>query len=168
MWSTKGKMVAKVARMGHKDLALMSVSCDGFPLRKRSRQCGTCTSCLLRRASLLVGGLHNEDRKVTGEYLFDVFETTHCDPGGRLHPLGSMFAQVERMRNSMKGAMPRRSLFTEFTELYETLQSLSKLEGIEEEVIAERLEALFRDYVREMELFSQLVPHWGLQEKAIA
>lgn len=63
MWKTKGMMCAELKQLDLGELAMKSASCDGFPLRDQYPQCGKCTSCLLRRVSLGIGGLLELEQK---------------------------------------------------------------------------------------------------------
>lgn len=59
---TKGELLAATPEELHPGIR-MTVSCDGFPLRrKKIKQCGYCGSCVLRQQSLRVAGLEEFDR----------------------------------------------------------------------------------------------------------
>jgi hypothetical protein len=67
---TKADHIAQIPTLA-RDLIALTVSCDGFPLRKpAAKQCGECSSCVLRQQSLVASGLEAYDRK---DYLRSVF-----------------------------------------------------------------------------------------------
>lgn len=89
-------------------------SCDNFgALRTSARQCGTCTSCLLRRAALHGAQLPDDG----SAYLRDVRSADFS--GKRCHTQGvdAMSWQVERILACLWRAEPWRALLQEFPEL---------------------------------------------------
>lgn len=162
-WYTKGAMVAEVKQLGVIDLAVQTVSCDGFPLRKHTRQCGRCTSCLLRRVAIFAGGLIESEQALPNEYLHDVLSLPADSSGDTLVPLRFMLAQVERLRAALASPTPAPSLLREFPELYEVRTSLSVLENLSLLEVDLKLEALYRTYVSEWDWFSLQLPQSGFE-----
>lgn len=96
---TKAEMCAAVPD-AVRDAVTQTVSCDTGLTHRASRVplCGTCTSCLLRRQALRVGGLRDRDDAESSRYRVDVRELTE---GGdrrlqRLHYMLNQAAQVDR------------------------------------------------------------------------
>lgn len=106
---TKGEMVRGLAEMGLHELAQATVSCVHFPLRhKRTKQCGVCPACILRRQALLAAGIEEP----TGRYRFDLFGPTaqaEDIPEDRLGELKAILGQVVRLSEfDGQGEIPRR------------------------------------------------------------
>ena len=155
-WQTKGSMCAQLAHMGLGELAIKSVSCDGFPLRGKYAQCGKCTSCLLRRVSLFRGGLTELEQK-REHYEYDVLKRPLVGNEHHLIPLRFMLAQVERLHVALDdhsfGALSRQ-----FPELIETRVSLAAIENRPVAEIESDLIKLYRNYVNEWDWFSVQLP----------
>jgi len=106
---TKGEMVRGLAEMGLHELAQATVSCVHFPLRhKRTKQCGVCPACILRRQAMLVAGIEEPiDR-----YRFDLFGPSaraEGIPEDRLDYLRAILGQVVRFAEfDGQGEIPRR------------------------------------------------------------
>ena len=162
-WHTKGAMVAEARKLGVTDLATQTVSCDGFPLRKHARQCGRCTSCLLRRVAVFAGGLIENEQARPDEYLHDVLSLPGDLPEDTLYPLKFMLVQVERLRAALASPTPIPSLMREFPELYEARTSLSALEDLSLSEVDLKLESLYRTYVSEWDWFSMQLPRWSAE-----
>ena len=70
---TKGEMVSGLAEMRLHELANAIVSCVHYPLRdKRTKQCGSCPACILRRQAMLIAGIEEPAH----QYRFDLFGTS--------------------------------------------------------------------------------------------
>jgi 7-cyano-7-deazaguanine synthase in queuosine biosynthesis len=68
---TKAELVACIPQALLPGIKL-TASCDSFPLRRKGvKQCGYCTSCILRQQSLRSAGLAEYDRKDYAERPFD-------------------------------------------------------------------------------------------------
>lgn len=160
LWKTKGQMCVEVQYLGYGELAVKTVSCDGFPRRKpqTKEQCGLCTSCLLRRASLAAGDLDNLDRD-NRTYESDVYELLpNRTNRERLLPLRSMQVQIERLRHALDSSEPEVNLLRAFPELLSVRLTIASLEDRSIQTVTADLMRLFRAYVREWELFSFMLP----------
>jgi len=107
LWSTKGEMCAQLDPAAQA-LIPRSVSCDGFPSRIASRpNCGTCTSCLLRRQALWAAGLGEIDMK--DRYREDVLKLKKGYPA-ELHAMLDQAADLADCLNSVDqwGALVKR------------------------------------------------------------
>jgi hypothetical protein len=68
---TKAEMCAHPALDGLEHSLSTTVSCESYPIRRRGTpECGSCTSCILRRESLAAGGRASADP--AGRYVRDV------------------------------------------------------------------------------------------------
>src|SRR5207249_10165013 len=73
LYTTKGELCRTLAHSEFEDLATVTVSCDSTLRVPGPKQCGVCTSCLLRRQALRVAGIY-DNRDDTYGYQNDVFE----------------------------------------------------------------------------------------------
>lgn len=163
LWKTKGQMCVEVQKRGFGDLAVQTVSCDGFPRHKpkSEEQCGVCTSCLLRRVSLAAGDLKSLDRDQK-TYETDVYNTVPTAFNNiKLLPLHCMETQAERLRYALnqENAEARfASLLYEFPELMSARTAIVATTNLTIQQVTEELVKLFTTYVREWEWFSATLP----------
>jgi hypothetical protein len=139
--STKAEAVRSVPQISAATVAA-TVSCDaGFATRvPGARQCGTCTSCLLRRQSLLAAGRFDADA-ATG------YRTR--DPGGS-EGLTAMTWQLDRLASALADQVPWHGLVSEFPPVLDT-SPLAPAEVVR----------LYRAYMREWESAG---PEFGLRQ----
>ncbi len=163
LWKTKGQMCIEVQERGFGDLAVQTISCDGFPRRKpRSKeQCGVCTSCLLRRVSLAAGNLESLDRDQK-TYETDVYHTVPSTSNSiKLLPLHCMETQAERLRYALDEENVKAkfaSLLREFPELMSARMAIAATTNLTIQEVTEELVKLFTTYVCEWEWFSATLP----------
>ncbi|NJK43608.1 MAG: hypothetical protein HC933_04445 [Pleurocapsa sp. SU_196_0] len=161
LWKTKGQMCREIAEHGFGEIAVRTISCDGFPRHKQQahEQCGRCTSCLLRRVSLAAGGLEELDRSFA-TYQTDVYSVVPTSKNtDALFELRCMEHQVLRIRNALSQGNPETSLLTEFPELLRARVAIGHTEGRSIEVITGELIGLFRRYVTDWDWFSSFLPN---------
>jgi hypothetical protein len=149
LFSTKGQICAQIRSTGYDDIALRSISCDGFPIRSLGpEQCGTCTSCLLRREALLAAGFSKDSSGLN--YRHDVFGDLKTVPLLRVADLWDMLSQVDRLERALDSRLPWETLTIEFPELLEVRDVVANwLAPIQRSEIQRRLVTLYRDYCRE-------------------
>jgi hypothetical protein len=146
---TKAQLVCGLPACFH-DLIPVTVSCDGFPVRRRDTPlCGVCTSCLLRRQALHACGLSGlED---TRRYAHDAVA---MGSGGSTLPLGllAMLDQAAGMGRALVESDPWIALIERFPPLAR-MESL--LPGEPLLALTERLAILqlVRNYVSEWTSF---------------
>lgn len=148
---TKGEACShdNLRELGH--VIRETVSCDSFPLRVAGiPQCGTCTSCLLRRVSLHAAGLQTLDNP--SGYLRDVLRTGRLR-GGSLHALQAMEWQFLRLRRALNAPDPWRSLCQAFPEVHRAATSYQELESTPFSTVTARLLRLYTRYTAEWERF---------------
>lgn len=154
-WRTKGEMCTELAQNGLSDLVNLTASCDSYPLREARKQCGVCTSCLLRRLSLHAAGLRHLDH-AAGLYRDDIYAMSCYSQTASHRPYQFMRQQAKAFGNltSSENLMDFR---LEFPVLDETRSALQKTEGLSLPEIDTRLADLYRRYALEFESFSQAV-----------
>jgi len=128
---TKAEVVRSVPEIDSAVIAA-AVSCDmAFATRKPGPvQCGTCTSCLLRRQALIAGGRNDGDE-------LSCYRTR--SPAGAA-PLAAMTWQLDRLRDCLNLADPWRGIVSEFPPIIDV-----------ERIAPAHLVRLYGAYVREWE-----------------
>jgi hypothetical protein len=138
--STKAEAVRSVPEISDAAVAA-TVSCDtGFASRVAdARQCGTCTSCLLRRQALIAAGRSDAD----GATAYGTRNPT-ASKG-----LTAMAWQVDRLASALADQNPWHGLVSEFPPVLDT-SPLAPAEVVR----------LYRAYVRE---WKAVEPEFGLR-----
>jgi hypothetical protein len=141
---TKAELCRRLRDTPFADLAALTVSCDGFPQRSEARQCGACSSCVLRRQAMWTSDL----AETSDCYRIDLLE-----PGASLDRAGAleMIDQVGRIQAALGARVPWAALLAEFPELLEVEAVLATSLGQSE--AREALVALYRRYSAEWEAF---------------
>jgi queuosine biosynthesis protein QueC len=115
LFFTKAEMCRHVAVQELGELLALTFSCDGFSVRAKKRgQCGSCTSCLLRRQAIEFAGLSRYDQN---GYLNDLASPPFAGSDNQLHDLRAMNWQAHRIREAVSRANPWEALVSEFIEL---------------------------------------------------
>jgi len=128
-------------------------SCDGFPLHVKDKpQCGSCTSCLLRRMSLETAGLSRFDP--SQDYLRDLTSHSYSGHAKGLRGLRVMEWQVRKLGLALAANHPWRSLTQEFPELHSIFSELSIHAPADSVGLQDRLLQLYSRYVSEWNQFS--------------
>jgi len=115
-------------------LATKTITCDRLP-REPGRQCGCCTSCLLRRQALTAAGI--ADRTP-----YAVLASGYSPDYKELH-LKAMLQQIATLQRLLDETNPWNALCQSFPELIEVQYVLP------EGVASQRLPRLYRTYVEE-------------------
>lgn len=155
---TKGEMCACLKKSPWRQLAIRTVSCDGFPSRQPGgEQCGVCTSCILRRLSLFASNFE-EDRD-SGLYRVDFLHGISGVPESQIRPLADMLSQANRIKYALLDTSPWLGLTTEFPEMLTALEGFSSLGS---PCVKEELVGLYSRYCREWAEFPARPPCWSL------
>jgi len=158
LWRTKGEMCAQLAAEGLGDLVNMTVSCDSYPLRETRKQCGRCTSCLLRRLSLLAAGLREtDDQALYRDDIYALKANPQSQQQSRQHrPYEFMRQQAHSFEE-----LTRPGRGTEFRVEHEALQdvrhAVAEAEGLTLTETDARLSDLYRRYAQEFRTFDEAV-----------
>jgi 7-cyano-7-deazaguanine synthase in queuosine biosynthesis len=152
---TKGQMCRSLDKPELDILPVMTVSCDSFPLREKvSHQCGTCTSCLLRRLSLYSAGLIDKD--LASFYKYDILKQFKTLDEKHIYPIMAMLDQKNKIQACLKLPKPWQSLVRVFPDLREIQETLSVETGLNLNTIAESITGLYSEYIGELERFYRL------------
>lgn len=104
---TKGQIVKRLADLNLHELANMTASCVGFPLRDSlAKQCGICPACLFRRQAIHVAGISEPD----GSYKYDIFDLCQMESVSveRLQYLKAFLMQIAQLDGlETKDRLPR-------------------------------------------------------------
>lgn len=153
LFVTKGEMCGHPAVRGAASFIPCTFSCDGFPVRARNKpQCGSCTSCLLRRLSIQTAGLSAFDPG--DRYIADLLLPGEAVSEQQLLHLRAMEWQYQRMKLRLPGPDPWRGLVMEFPELRSLVSELTSRTGTDAAVLRQSVVRLYARYVAEWENFS--------------
>jgi 7-cyano-7-deazaguanine synthase in queuosine biosynthesis len=153
LYKTKAEMCRHPEVQRLAKYILQTFSCDGFPVRVKSKpQCGICTSCLLRRHSLESAGLTAFDP--ADAYLRDLLSTSFRGKARRLRALRAMEWQAQRIRMQLGKPDPWRALTLEFPLLRQVATEMCVLGGETQADVQAKLLKLYSTYVDEWEEFS--------------
>ena len=166
MFVTKAEMCRSLLETGLADVARETVSCDGYPQRVPNQaQCGSCTSCLLRRQALFCAGLTDHDPG--GAYRHDIFKGLSDLSTDDTHGFGVMSEQVNRIAGCLASDQPWQELTVAYPELARTFAALTARPGAaaKEDLVAGFV-GLFRTYVQEWKKFASEVAAAGWRSHA--
>lgn len=142
LFATKGEMCCALNYLNWHDHIAQTSSCDR-KRRERPSQCGTCSSCLLRRQAIAVAGLDDLTRYVSDQMSAN---------GSHLN---AMKAQVVRLARALsaENTFERWRDFTwEFPGLGENADSISEAKHISRNHVIEQIIDLYSRYVAEWQL----------------
>ncbi|SRR6266446_6782599 len=130
----------------------ITFSCDRFPDWREGRlQCGTCASCILRRLSLEAAGLANFDSG--SGYARDIKSPSFVPGDSAASILAHYEEQALVLEKALEQTNPWQALATDFPELYEVENALSR-DGKNEPEIRGSLLHLLRNHVAEWKAFN--------------
>jgi 7-cyano-7-deazaguanine synthase in queuosine biosynthesis len=152
LFRTKGEMCRHPAVRAVAEYIPATFSCDGFPVQAKGKpQCGSCTSCLLRRLSLHAAGLSAFDP--AGRYVCDLLDPTSKASERQLHNLRAMEWQYAKIVLRLRAKPPWQSLVTEFHDL-EALAAVLASRGLADHARTSRsVLRLYNAYASEWEQF---------------
>jgi 7-cyano-7-deazaguanine synthase in queuosine biosynthesis len=152
LFFTKAEMCRHMAVQGSGESVRLTFSCDGFPVRAKNRgQCGSCTSCLLRRQALELAGLSSYDQS---GYLNDLSSATFVGTERQLHDLRAMNWQAHRIRAAISRANPWEALVSEFIELQQLQLDVCRAGKLQPRELQNKLLHLYSQYAVEWGSFS--------------
>jgi len=164
LFCTKAEMCRHPAVRNLQECIPLTFSCDGFPVRARNRsQCGSCTSCLLRRMSLESAGLSQFDR--TG-YLNELPGTRGLTRKRQRDALQTMAWQAHRINVALGKANPWEELVREFVELQDLAEGICRATGENPIELQGKLMRLYGQYASEWAGFSATQTPVGLGQTA--
>jgi 7-cyano-7-deazaguanine synthase in queuosine biosynthesis len=163
LFCTKAEMCKHVAVQELAEVLALTFSCDGFPVRAKNRgQCGSCTSCLLRRQAIELAGLSPYDQN---GYLNDLASPTFAGSDNQLHALRAMNWQAHRIKEAVSRANPWEALVSEFIELQKVELDLCRVGKLRPEELQTKLLHLYSQYATEWGTFSARC-HCGVRRKS--
>lgn len=153
LFQTKGEMCCHPAVKSLSAYIPRTFSCDGFPVHARKKpQCGSCTSCLLRRLSLQSAGLSKFDP--SHEYVADLSTSKSKVSERQLRHLRVMEWQYHKIKQLLLSEAPWQDLISEFPELQSISAEISGGGRSSEDEIQRSLLKLYSQYVAEWDNFS--------------
>ena len=152
LFRTKAEMCKALGPIGLSSAVQFTVSCDSFPLRVPGKpQCGVCTSCILRRQSLLAAGYKDYDPD--SGYLYHAFTDNSRIASNLLFGLEMMGEQVYKLARCLDSDNSWNSLATSFPELLRTHAELVERYGLDADYIRACFVQLCQTYVQEWESY---------------
>lgn len=164
LWQTKAELCRQVLgstdddNKHFADAARHTISCDRFPWIGLRQACGSCTSCLFRRLSLLAAGRRDIDANAIRGYTFDPLSATADWSGNDLTPLYMLGVQAAQLRHALQAPEPFNALVATFPSLTRLYHATAHL-GLTEGELQERLVRLYQAYIAEWDQFDRWI-HW--------
>lgn len=153
LFRTKGQMCCHPTVRSLLPYIPQTFSCDGFPLPVKGKpQCGSCTSCLLRRLSLQSAELSAFD---PGDaYVADLLTYDNKLSERKLKHLRVMEWQCHKIKQLLRYPSPWQGLVREFPELQKISAEISRSGHASQEETSARVLELYSQYVAEWDNFS--------------
>jgi len=153
LYQTKGQMCDHPAVRNMAAHIKTTFSCDGFPVQARGKpQCGSCTSCLLRRVSLEASRLSAFDP--SQHYVCDLSSGSIKSSERQLRNLKAMEWQFRKLAQRLKTPEAWQSLITEFPDLQTLASELGARSRGGELEVSRLLLQLYARYTSEWKYFS--------------
>jgi hypothetical protein len=153
LYQTKGQMCRHPAMRRLAPYVKTTFSCDGFPVQVHGKpECGSCTSCLLRRMSLEVAGLSEFDP--ADQYVCDLSALAAKVSEKQLQHLNVMEWQFRKIAQRLGAADPWQCMIGEFPDLQAIASELGARSRGGEREVGRRLLRLYAKYASEWESFS--------------
>jgi len=150
LFRTKAQVCAALADARLVNVIKETVSCDGFPQRVSGQpQCGVCTSCILRRQSLLAAGLGSYD--FVHGYRVDALTPLAGLSRLQRHGLQVSFEQVATLARCLCRPDAWKALVVQFPELAQVQSLVSKRWQLDPLDVARQVVDMYRTYVKEWE-----------------
>jgi 7-cyano-7-deazaguanine synthase in queuosine biosynthesis len=150
LYRTKGEMCNNEVVAVLASLVSETFSCDGFPVRAHGcPQCGTCSSCVLRRISLLHANLIEHDQG----YLVDVFDATKTLTSDQQYVLRAMYWQARGIAECLGSIDAWQALIRVFPILAKIEDLLVTNSDQDRQLIRSSLLRLYQQYIEEWNQF---------------
>lgn len=143
LFCTKAEMCSTLQQGNLVELIKYTITCD-HRRRESVKQCGCCSSCLLRRQALIAANIKDETRyavleEPSARKIQSLFSSNH---------LFEMKQQVADLRKILQSSEPWFNLVQQWGELEKIVEETSYLEGVVP-ISASDLLSLYRRYVEE-------------------
>lgn len=150
LFRTKTEMCRALGPIGLASAVQFTVSCDSFPVRVPGKsQCGVCTSCILRRQSLLAAGYQDYDPH--SGYLYNLLVDGSNIASNLLFGSEVMREQVCTLARCLDSDNSWHSLTASFPELFRTHAELVERHELDPDFTRACFVQLFQTYVQEWE-----------------
>lgn len=158
LFHTKGEMCKTFNQQRVRDIIPKTVSCDSKTRRKGYKiQCGYCSSCLLRRQSLVAAGVEDET-----EYV--ITHSRSSKPKDRVH-FRAMQLQVDKLRIILNSDKPWYRLTKEYPILMDIVDRCLEEDG--HNCGSSKILQLYDNYVKEWDLAKETVGKEILMETIV-
>lgn len=161
VYSTKADMCGVLNNTLYQSLIAQTVSCDSQHHDVPS-QCGYCSSCVLRKQSLLAAGVSDD----TAYVLPSTSEKRPYRQSAGNH-LRAMLWQIRVLRQLLSTETPWDSMTHYYPRLMDIIDRTAVSEGLEPEVMKERFVLLYQRYVSEWEQVQSQIERGLLGEEEL-
>lgn len=155
LFRTKGEMCNNEIVAGLASFISDTFSCDGFPVRAHGcPQCGTCSSCVLRRISLLRANLGEYDKG----YLVDVFDAAKILSPHQQYVLRAMYWQARKIAECLDSVDAWHAMVRTFPILAKIEELLATNGDQDRLLLRSSLLRLYEKYLLEWNQFQSSCP----------
>lgn len=102
---TKAEIVRTLLEDSLPDVALETVSCVHYPLRRKAKQCGYCPACIGRRQALIVAGIQEPEELYDCDLFGPPEITSSIDPA-KLMGIKATLMHVDRLADLRRRPLP--------------------------------------------------------------
>lgn len=153
LFQTKGQMCRHPAVRRLAPYIKTTFSCDAFPIQAKGKpQCGSCTSCHLRRVSLEAAGLSGYDP--SDQYVCDLSNPEFKASEKQLQHLNAMEWQFRKISQKLQMSDTWQSMITEFTDLQTIAFELGARADGGDKAIRRSILRLYARYIAEWDKYS--------------
>lgn len=156
LFQTKAQMCQVFANSDDLAVAFETVTCDRRHRRADAKQCGRCSSCILRRHAFAVLGIQDQTPYVFNDSNW-LYEPVHFETVEEGNHIPSAIYQVQNLNKHLHAPEPWVSLVSQYTTLAaDIVDRTSSYYGLTGHQMRERLIQLFSQYVNEWFLLQDL------------
>ncbi len=152
LFHTKAQMCESLTDPNVQRLAFTTITCDSLDRTVRHRpirQCGKCSSCLLRRQAFAVVGIHDQT-----PYVHHAISRSE-----RYLHFGAMLDQVETLRSLIQVASPWRSITRKYGKLQSIADHVAVEQNMELGTVEQQLLQMYTRYVGEWDSVRTEIGH---------
>ena len=149
LFQTKAQMCEVFTRYGGLDIAFATETCDRKHRHAETKQCGRCSSCILRRHAFAALGILDQTPYVYADanWLYEPVDFMDISLGNHIP---SVLYQVKNLYAHLNSPDPWRSLVSQYETLAaDIVDRTSAYYGLSEVEMQEGLISLFSQYVKE-------------------
>lgn len=153
---TKAQMCEVFLKQDALSIAFTTQTCDRMHRKPDAKQCGRCSSCILRRHAFAALDIHDQT-----SYVYDAEDWLYEPVGFKQIDRGNHIPAVLHQINQFEHHLTIKNSWQSFATQYETLSAhvvdrTAEYSGIDASVMRDKLLELFRRYVEEWYMLRRL------------